>query len=83
MNWISEKIKAVRDIENVQYKLTDFVGVSCLDDQFYNGSIALITNILSKLCPKWKNINVRAQNIYKLFLSFLLRMEISIPKDDF
>lgn len=74
MNWISEKIKVIRDVLYVQDKLTISAMAPSLDEEFYNGSIATIMGILSKLCPKWKNIRVRAESIYKLFLSFLQRM---------
>lgn len=74
MNWISEKIKVIRDVLYVQDKLTISAVAPSLDEEFYNSSIAIIVGILSKLCPKWKNIRVRAESIYKLFLSFLQRM---------
>jgi hypothetical protein len=54
--------------------MTAFVEVSALDEEFYSGSLVIIIEILEKFCPKWRNVNQRAESIYKLFLSFLLKM---------
>ena len=46
MNWISEKIKVIRDVLYVQDKLTISAVAPSLDEEFYNGSIAIIVGIL-------------------------------------
>ncbi len=58
----------------VQEKMNAFVEVSALDEEFYSGSLVMIIGILEKFCPKWRNVSQRAESIYKLFLSFLLKM---------